>query len=261
MRNTIKKIIRLSMKIRTVGIANVLMLSLLPRNTQQTLKICGHDIVVRARTPDLDVAIESLKYEYTFLDDLLPPDFDGLIVDAGGYIGTAAISFASRFPKAQVLTVEPSSVNLDILRVNIARYPNIEVRQAALGISAKGTITLRNRSTGAWGYTIVESKGSGAQFSEIEEVQLTSLEEIKTDLARDIDFLKLDIEGGEKQIFDENDDELQDIPFVFIELHERIVEGCVAGFKNFSRNRWVMRLSREKFVSIQSNREKVSILG
>ena len=261
MRKIFKRAARLLRHVRSVGLSNTVMLYTLPKNTERVVNILGYEIVVRARTPDLDVAIESLMVEYTFLDDLLPSEFNGLIVDAGGYIGTAAIAFASRFPSAHVVSIEPSSENLRILRANIAMFPNVEVRHAALGASAGGTVTLRNRSTGAWGYTIVKGPDGDFGVSELEDVRLTSLDEIEGEFGRNIAFLKLDIEGGEKQIFEANDAKLQSIPFVFIELHERIITGCVAGFREFSQNRWVMRLSREKFVSIQSNQEKIKILG
>lgn len=260
MRKIIKKSIRVMNQIRTVGLIDTVLFHTRPENTQMTVKIASHDIVVRARTTDLNVAIESLKLEYNFLDDLLPRDFNGLFVDAGGYIGTAAISFASRFPNAQVVSIEPSSENIKILRTNIAKFPNVYVRHAALGSVAGDTISLRNRSTGVWGFTIIKNSSNAPQYSELEDVLLTSLSEIKEELGCDIDFLKLDIEGAEKQIFEENDAALQEIPFVFIELHERIVTGCNDAFRYFSRNRWAMRLSREKFVSIQSDRDKLSIL-
>ena len=96
MRKIFKRAARLLRHVRSVGLSNTVMLYTLPKNTERVVNILGYEIVVRARTPDLD-AIESLMVEYTFLDDLLPSEFNGLIVDVGGYIGTAAIALHRDF--------------------------------------------------------------------------------------------------------------------------------------------------------------------
>lgn len=260
MRKFLKNLVRRATEMRAVGAKNFVLFFIRPMNSKMSLKVAGHDIMVRARTSDLRVAVESLTIEYSFLDDLLPSNFAGLIVDAGGYIGTAAIAFASRFPDAQVVSIEPSSDNISILRLNIERFPNVEVRHAALGPEAGGTITLRSRATGAWGFTILEKPDNSAELSDLEDVRLTSLDEVEREMGRPIIFLKLDIEGAEKHIFDSNDATLQAIPLLFIELHDRIMAGCGTAFRVFSRNRWTMRLSREKYLSIQSTNDKVGIL-
>ena len=48
-------------------------------------------IWVRSATPDLRTAIVNLTEEFDCLNQLLPEGYSGLIVDAGGYIGTAAL--------------------------------------------------------------------------------------------------------------------------------------------------------------------------
>ena len=49
---------------------------------------------VRSATPDLRTAIANLTEEFDCLDQLLPEGYSGLIVDGGGYIGTAALKFS-----------------------------------------------------------------------------------------------------------------------------------------------------------------------
>lgn len=227
---------------------------LLPANSKVYLDVDGIKVATRARSSDMRVAIESLMREYSFLDDLLSRDYDGLVVDAGGYIGTAAIAFARRFPRARVITIEPSSDNFAVLEENIAAFPNIEARKAALGIEGGRDVALRDRGTGNWGFTIIEQPRDNAVASGIENVPLVSLQEIMDEKNSNIDFLKLDIEGGEKQILDAIPEVLERIPIVFIELHDRIVEGCHDSFLAFSRDRWVLRIGGEKFISIRKQR-------
>ncbi len=56
-------------------------------------------IYIRPLTTDLTVALSSLGSEFECLRAILPADHDGLIVDAGGYIGTAAIKLSEVSPE------------------------------------------------------------------------------------------------------------------------------------------------------------------
>lgn len=181
--------------------------------------------------------MESLVSEYAFLDDLLSPDYDALIVDAGGYIGTAAIAMAKRFPKAQIITIEPSSDNFSVLQNNIKPYSNISARNAALGVNEGEIITLHNRGTGNWGFTTISRPKDNTKPDEIEAVSTVSIDQLSKELGRVPGFLKLDIEGGEKSILDNGAEQLKLIPIVFIELHDRIVDGCKESFLAFSSER------------------------
>ncbi|MDO9222175.1 MAG: hypothetical protein Q7U20_00505, partial [Caulobacter sp.] len=62
----------------------------------------GERIAVRMGSPDLEVAKSSLGGEFAPLEGLLPKTYSGLIVDAGGYIGTAAIKLARFYPMARI---------------------------------------------------------------------------------------------------------------------------------------------------------------
>lgn len=256
LRRTLKKGIALATTSRRVGIGKLAAFHTKPANTIVPIEVKGLKILVRAGTSDMKVAMDSLCKEYDFLEDLLPRDFSGLVVDAGGYIGTAAIAFASRFPKATVVTIEPSSDNLSILKRNVAAFENIEVRHAALGPRAGETITLRNRNTGNWGFTVVGGDQSEEveKESAIEEIRLTSLAEIEQQHGRPIDFLKLDIEGAEKAVLEDTRETVRNIPMVFAELHDRIIAGCSEAFGQMSHGRWVVRLGGEKFLSLQRSK-------
>lgn len=72
-----------------------------------SLPIRGHSVAVRPRTHDLRVALTSLGREFDRLRSLLDPDFDGIIVDAGGYIGSAALRLSDLFPAATIVSIEP----------------------------------------------------------------------------------------------------------------------------------------------------------
>ena len=69
-------------------------------------RIGGVDLVLRRHTPDRYVARSCLEEgEFEPCIELLPTLQHDLIIDAGGYIGTAAIAFARAFPDARILTL------------------------------------------------------------------------------------------------------------------------------------------------------------
>ena len=47
------------------------------------------------------------------------------IIDCGANIGISSLWFAKEFPGAEIYAVEPSPTNFEMLRKNVAAYPNI----------------------------------------------------------------------------------------------------------------------------------------
>lgn len=210
-------------------------------------------VAIRPRTPDRVVALSTLGDEFEQLGKFLAPDFDGLIVDGGGYIGTAALKLAQLFPAAKIVSVEPSDRNFELLCRNTAGMERIEPVRAALAPIAGQSIELYDRGTGEWGLTIVKNPNDRVDAPSLQQVQTISLREIAANHpGREIGLLKLDIEGGEKALFEQDAAELKCIPAIFVELHDRIVEGCTAAFDAFSQDRQVRNFGGEKFLSFLS---------
>ena len=80
-------------------------------------------LYLRPMTADLNVAFECFKTEFDCLKELTNTASNSLIIDAGGYIGTAAIS--ELFLQSIVVTIEPSNKNFDCLQRNIAEHKRI----------------------------------------------------------------------------------------------------------------------------------------
>ncbi len=216
-----------------------------------SLPIRGHSVAVRPRTHDLRVALTSLGREFDRLRSLLDPDFDGIIVDASGYIGSAALRLSDLFPAATIVSIEPSAANFEILCRNVAHVERIEPIQRALAPVAGRTVRLGDPGTGEWGFTIVETTVDRTVPAFLHEVETISLGEIlERHPGRPIGLLKLDIEGAEKALFDQASAELSRIPIVLAELHDRIVEGCEESFRRFSKGRTVKKFSGEKYASV-----------
>lgn len=88
-------------------------------------EINSHRVYCRPDTPDLKVAKDSLGDEFDILIELLRAiEHPFLILDFGGYIGTAAIKFAS-INNSQIVSYEPSPENFKVLTLNTLLHPNI----------------------------------------------------------------------------------------------------------------------------------------
>jgi FkbM family methyltransferase len=210
----------------------------------------GQKILVRPSTPDLRVAFQSLRREFDILKTLLPADYDGIIVDAGGYIGAAARKLSTLYPRATVVSIEPSDANYTMLLRNIAGHPNIHAVKAALSATGGHDVALHDRGTGEWGFTIALQDGAGSKGS-IGSVPTITMEEIAARFGgKPIGLVKLDIEGGEHAILKDPASALRHVPLIFVELHDRIVPGCSDVFAAFSADRWVINAGGEKHLSM-----------
>lgn len=239
--------------IRLIGLKDYLILRKASFGSQIRLSIRNRSVLIRKGTPDLEVAISCFSGEFDILSDYFPKDYKGVIVDAGGYIGTSAIAFHKLFPSARIIVLEPSADNLSILKKNLEAYPQIEIKFGALVGGDQKFVELKNRNTGEWGFSIVENPLDAPAATVLHKSPAFRLYDLVDDI-RDIGLIKLDIEGGEYDLLKNDAISLAQIPVILIELHERIVSGCEQLFKDFSANRLVRRAGGgEKFLSLRSD--------
>lgn len=217
------------------------------------VRIKGVSLLIRPRTTDIKVAYRTLSGEFDDLVKVANPEFDGLIIDAGGYIGTAAIAMSKLFPKAKIATIEPSSASFELLVKNVAANPNIVPIKAALAAEAGQSIALMDQGIGKWGLSIVPSSFPTKKQKTVEYATTVTLDDICAQFQElPLGILKLDVEGAERDLFRDAAAQLSAVPVLFAELHERFVEGCEAAFDAFSAKREVYTLGYEKLLSIDS---------
>jgi FkbM family methyltransferase len=216
------------------------------------VKLCRHKIVIRTGSPDLPVALSCLQGEFDELLNAVPTLRHPFIVDAGGYIGTAAIVFAEAYPDATVVSLEPSAENFALLQRNVAPYKNILPIKKALAPKA-GRLILKDRGTGQWGFTLVPKPADNAASAVKEEVECTTLDQLMREFGVDgIGILKLDIEGGEHALLSHNMDWISRTDAICIELHDRIVAGCSDLYHEATAGRHNSKMKGEKYLSIAS---------
>ena len=154
----------------------------------------------------------------------------------GAYTGLSTVFLATRYPEAKIIAIEPDEHNFELLALNTTEIANVHTIRAALWTES-GTVSLTDPGTGAWSFRLAESD----QFrlgNDVESVDraTTSVAAVTvTDVIRDhkierIDLLKLDIEGCEKELFENSDPWIGDVQAICLELHDRFKAGCSRAF-------------------------------
>ncbi len=224
----------------------------LRRKPMRRIEIAGVTLWIRDDTPDFQIAHDCLGKEFEPLQDYVSADYDGLIIDAGGYIGAAALKFAALFPKAHILTLEPAAVNFAVLIRNVASNPNITPVHAALVSNCVTQATLHHRRREP-GFTLVTKPADNPEVEQVGAVPVIQIGNIlSTAGPRQVELCKLDVEGYEKDLFSQSADTFGQIKHIFAELHDRIVPGCSDAFNAFSAQRTVRRFGGEKYLTSQS---------
>ena len=150
-----------------------------------------------------------------------------LIVDAGANIGASVVYFAGIYPRGRIVAIEPERNNCALLRKNCAGL-NFELLEGGVG-SAAGSLFLSDPGNGDWGFRL-DTHGEYPVPVFAADV-LVAEESAKGHVPF---IFKIDIEGGEKDLFCENTSWVQAFPLLIIELHDWMLPGT-ANSRSFLR--------------------------
>jgi len=136
-----------------------------------------------------------------------------LIIDAGANIGASVVWFSECFGESHIVAIEPDAENVKLLRKNTYGR-NVDIHEAALG-STDGQVSVIDPGNGEWGYQ--------TQTDSFGDCKLESLSRIiieKMELGFVPFLIKIDIEGGEDNLFQTQTDWVDLFPLIIIELHD-----------------------------------------
>ena len=176
-------------------------------------------LTLRATPPDVRV------FEQVYVDRLHEVDVSWnpkLIVDAGAHIGCVTAALAAKFPQSTILAVEPDIENYDLLCRNMTPYRNVIPIRAAVW-HQPAVLLISNPQSESWTFQMRQLSQGEAGTT----LGLTLAELLKWS-GMDIDILKLDVEGAEREIFSTAGSEgwLEHVRQIRVELHDRTVPGC-----------------------------------
>ena len=157
---------------------------------------------IRTYEHDLEVLISNLGKEFEFLKNINLSE-NQLIIDAGAYIGTSSIRFSQLFKNNKIIAIEPFEENYHIMLKNIEKYENIiPINSALVSSNYTDEIFLYKSKTGAWGNNILKNTFDDRNLDVINKVNKIDLKSLLNQYKKKISILKLDVEGSEKMIFE-----------------------------------------------------------
>jgi FkbM family methyltransferase len=178
----------------------------------------NHQVHLRIDTSDFCAYRDVLIFKSKSYDPGIPDFIPSTIVDAGAHIGMASILFALKYPRARIIAIEPEAENFAALVRNTAPYKTITPVRAALW-REDGEVTLGQSNAHPKGaFQIVEN---GSQ--RVRAIKMDTL--MRETGIYTIDFLKVDIEGAEIEVFD-SCPWIGNVQVIAIELHDRVRPGC-----------------------------------
>ncbi len=172
------------------------------------------------------------------------------ILDLGANIGMSALYFADRFPGATIVALEPDRENFEVALKNTKQNSRIKMLQK--GIWNKNTyLEIVDLKAGKDSFMVRETSdnGSGA-------IEATDIPSIMAGQGwSQIDLLKIDIEGAEKELFSENYESWLPLTKVLIiELHDNMKKGSSTSvFKAISRYNFSFSMKHENLVFTNEN--------
>lgn len=177
--------------------------------------LTGGSVFLRPGTAD------QIVYDEIFVAKEYDIDLDDplFIVDAGAHIGLSSVFFASKYPEATVVAIEPEPSNFNILCRNAQNYKNIKPIRAGLW-SRKAHLRIQDSNVATWSFRVSEDlSGQG--------IPAVGLRDVMSDFnAAQIDVLKIDIEGSELEVLNHYHSWIDAVRVLIIELHDGFQPGC-----------------------------------
>jgi FkbM family methyltransferase len=182
------------------------------------------EVTLRLGTSDQPTFAHVFQHE-EYNSPNLPP-LARTIVDLGANIGLSALYFATRYPDARIVVIEPDRSNYDLLLANVASFSGRIKGERAAAWWRDDTISLLSKDTAGnalakWGLQVSDIRKSSDRVPAygigtlLDKFGLT-----------EVDILKVDIEGAELELFSMGDlSWLNKIRLIIVETHERFRPG------------------------------------
>lgn len=204
-----------------------------------------HKIFLRTRTSDIKLFRNIfIEQEYNISLPFVP----NTIIDGGANIGLATILFANKYPAARIISIEPESSNFEQLKKNTSLYPNITLIKGGIW-RCSSYLNITNPNSSKWSFITTEID----QPNET-SIQGLSLDDIISNAGwENADMIKLDIEGSEKEVFDQSGEWLQKVKVLIVELHDWFKPGSSSSvFRAVNNYNFTTSQSGENTVFIRS---------
>lgn len=177
----------------------------------------NHNIFIRNSTKDLETFNEIFIHEVYKIENHIIPN---TIIDAGANTGFASLYFKLNFPKSEIVTIEIEKNNVLTMKENLRKFEKVYILENALSNKIE-FYKIKDNFNATNSFSILLGKENDYDVKSI-----TIDEIVKTYNWETIDYLKIDIEGAEKELFSSNyENWLPKCKVILIETHDRMVKG------------------------------------
>jgi FkbM family methyltransferase len=159
-------------------------------------------VKIRPRTTDIVVVGEMLSGAYDAAIAAADPELN-LIVDLGAHIGLASRMFAQRFPRAEIIAVEPHPDNARMLAYNL--------REQNAKICRSGVAATKRR------VSLTEDRLDGCSIQDGGDIVTVTIPELIG--SRAVGLMKIDIEGTEEELFADRPRWIGQVSVIVCECH------------------------------------------
>ena len=178
-------------------------------------ELAGAPLLLRNGTSDVEAFHKIFTWKEYYLSADYVPSPVRSIVDLGANIGLSIFYFASRFPEAKIIGLEPDAANYKLLEANTKSIRHVSLVNGGVW-SRRVSLKIENPNARPDSYRLCEcapnTPGCISAFSIPDLLEAHRLQEI--------DILKVDIEGSEVQLFSEGCEAwLPKVHTLIIELH------------------------------------------
>jgi FkbM family methyltransferase len=177
----------------------------LPRFTEYHTKLDGYSVSFPDAQSFLSMRDEIWHNQSYFFECRTKRPY---IIDCGSNIGMSVVYFKKLFPKSHILAFEPDP--------NLCKYLNQNVR-------ANGLTEIEILPKAVWSSNtslpFLSDGADGGRVSSVSNGVCVETVMLNQFLDRDVDFLKIDIEGNELEVLKSCSDSLKNVSKIFLEYH------------------------------------------
>lgn len=206
---------------------------------------------VNIKNTDLNIYLRNIPsdrqvfFQIFIKDDLAvkyrePPK---IILDGGANIGMATLYFKSKYPKAKIIAVEPEGSNFELLLKNTKRFSDVSCLNK--GIWNK-TCRLQIIDDGNGNDSFTTKELQENELADVAIDAITIADIIKEHQLTELDLVKLDIEGSERNVFEKDFTEwLSKTKEIIVEIHPHLHPECETNVLNALNNDFIKSFTGE----------------
>lgn len=189
------------------------------RHGTVALRLAGGPVLLlrprSAGNNDYGVAYEIFQHRYYECPRSLPVESIGRVLDLGANVGFSCLWWLTRFPAAEVIALEPHPTHFAQCRANLAAngmLSRVDLHRAAAGTENRRIMMSdAGTSSSVISGSVIDGTGGGIAADMLDVFALLA--------SRRVDLMKLDIEGGEYAILEDQRFASLQVPCVVMEWH------------------------------------------